>query len=68
MHGWHHTDEQLTQTILEGSPRTEKMPAWKATLDKNDALAIIAYLKTFWGETQKRCQGPGHMDRACLAQ
>jgi len=68
MHGWHHTDEQLTQTILEGSPRTEKMPAWKATLDQDDALAIIAYLKTFWGETQKRCQGPGHMDRACLAQ
>lgn len=66
MHGWHHTDEQLTQTILEGSPRTDKMPAWKETLDGEDTAAIIAYLKTLWGETQRRCQGPGHMDRACL--
>ncbi|MEH6473911.1 MAG: c-type cytochrome, partial [Halopseudomonas sp.] len=66
MHGWHHTDEQLVKTIMDGSPRTDKMPAWKGTLSETDALAAIAYLKTFWGEKQKRCQGPGHMDKNCL--
>ncbi|MEH6823505.1 MAG: c-type cytochrome [Motiliproteus sp.] len=66
MHGWHHTDEQLVKTILEGSPRTPKMPAWKGTLSEADALATITYLKTLWGDTQKRCQGSGHMDRNCL--
>ncbi|MEH6650310.1 MAG: c-type cytochrome [Motiliproteus sp.] len=66
MHGWHHTDEQLVKTILEGSPRTPKMPAWKGTLSEADVLATIGYLKTLWGDTQKRCQGPGHMDRNCL--
>lgn len=66
MHGWHHTDEQLVKTIMEGSPRTDKMPAWKGTLSEADALDTVAYLKTLWGEKQKRCQGPGHMDRNCL--
>jgi mono/diheme cytochrome c family protein len=66
MHGWHHTDQQLVQTILEGSARTSRMPAWKGSLSESDALSTIAYLKTLWGETQKRCQGPGHMDRGCL--
>ncbi|OMH31795.1 c-type cytochrome [Motiliproteus sp. MSK22-1] len=65
-HAWHHTDDQLLKTIMEGSPRTSKMPAWKATLSKDDALDAIAYLKSLWGETQKRCQGPKHMDRACI--
>lgn len=66
MHGWHHSDEQLVKTILEGSPRTDKMPAWKGTLTEADAMAAIAYLKTLWGDTQRRCQGARHMDRGCI--
>ena len=67
MHTWHHTDQQLLRTIREGSPRTDKMPAWKQQLSDDQILTIIAYLKSMWGEPQKRCQGPKHMDRSCLS-
>ena len=68
MHVWHHTDDGLVATILQGSPRNPRMIAWsEAGLTEDDARAIISYLKTTWGPTQIRCQGPGHMDMACLA-
>jgi mono/diheme cytochrome c family protein len=61
-HAWHHTDEALEKTILEGSPRSERMMAWKnAGLTKQDAQNLIAYIKSLWTQRELDCQGPKHM-------
>lgn len=61
-HAWHHTDDDLKKTIREGSPRTEKMPAWKALLSDHDLDALIAYMKSLWTPRELACQGPKHMN------
>jgi mono/diheme cytochrome c family protein len=62
-HAWHHTDEQLVETILDGSSRNPRMIAWKNQLSKNDARALVEYIKSLWSERiRKYCQGPKHMD------
>jgi len=60
-HAWHHSDENLTKTILDGSPRTSRMPAWKHTLKKTDARDLVDYIKSLWGQRALDCQGPKHM-------
>lgn len=60
-HAWHHSDENLIQTILEGSPRTSQMPAWKSVLSKRDAADLVAYMKSLWSDQALSCQGPKHM-------
>jgi len=60
-HSWHHTDEQLTETIAFGSPRTGKMPAWKDILSAADISNVIAYIKSMWTQRELDCQGPKHM-------
>jgi mono/diheme cytochrome c family protein len=63
-HAWHHSDEALTNTILEGSRRTERMPGWKSLLTRENAIDLVAYIKSLWGERALACQGPKHM--ACM--
>jgi mono/diheme cytochrome c family protein len=61
-HAWHHTDEALQKTILEGSPRTERMMPWKkAGLNEANAQDLIAYIKSLWTQRELDCQGPKHM-------
>ncbi len=60
-HAWHHSDDDLIKTILEGSPRTNQMPAWKKVLSKRDAADLVAYMKSLWGTRALECQGPKHM-------
>ena len=61
-HAWHHTDDALEETILEGSPRTQRMMAWKnAGLTKQNARDLIAYIKSLWTQRELDCQGPKHM-------
>ena len=60
-HSWHHTDDQLVETILNGSPRTERMKPWKETLSNKQARDIVAYMKSLWGPRALDCQGPKHM-------
>ncbi len=60
-HAWHHTDEALVRVILDGSPRTKRMPAWKNVLKTQDAFDIVAYMKSLWGARALECQGPKHM-------
>ncbi|MBT3348277.1 MAG: cytochrome c [Thiotrichales bacterium] len=61
-HAWHHTDEALIKTILEGSTRQSRMPAWgEAGVTKRDAAILVAYIKSLWGERIKGCQGAKHM-------
>lgn len=69
-HTWHHSDRNLTDIILNGSgemgemmrrmmgvpQETPRMPAFKGTLSENDVRAILAYIKTFWTDEQRRFQ------------
>jgi mono/diheme cytochrome c family protein len=60
-HAWHHSDDDLVNTILEGSPRNDRMQAWKAILSEQNARDIVAYMKSLWGQRALDCQGPKHM-------
>lgn len=63
-HAWHHSDDDLTAFILNGSPRTARMPAWKGLLTESQVRDIVAYIKSLWGPRAIECQGPKHM--ACM--
>ncbi|MBX3646362.1 MAG: c-type cytochrome [Rhodocyclaceae bacterium] len=66
-HAWHHTDEQLQNTILKGSPvPNSRMVGWEGRLKPQDAQDLIAYMKSMWNERALRCQGPKHMDPGCM--
>lgn len=60
-HAWHHGDDDLTAFILNGWPRTARMPAWKGTLSESQVRDIVAYIKSLWGPRAIACQGPQHM-------
>lgn len=61
-HAWHHTDDALAKTILEGSPRTERMKAWgKEGVNDENAADLVAYIKSLWTQRELDCQGPKHM-------
>jgi len=60
-HAWHHSDDDLDKFILQGSPRTPRMPAWKNVLSEKNVRDIIAYFKSLWGPRAIECQGPKHM-------
>ncbi|MBL6928705.1 MAG: c-type cytochrome [Rhodospirillales bacterium] len=62
MHAWHHADEQLIGTILEGLPESERMIAWKEQdMVREEAESIVAYMKSLWDFRALACQGPRHM-------
>jgi len=63
-HGWHHSDSQLVETILNGSPRNERMIAWKDLLSPQDAENVVVYIKSLWNFRSLACQGARHM--ACM--
>ena len=61
-HAWHHTDEALAKTILDGSARAPRMAAWKeAGISEHDARDLVAYIKSLWSKRELECQGPKHM-------
>ncbi len=60
-HGWHHADAQLAQTIREGSPRNERMIAWKDLLNGEAVRNVVAYVKSLWSFRSLACQGRRHM-------
>jgi mono/diheme cytochrome c family protein len=61
-HAWHHTDEALQKTILEGSKRTARMAAWKNSgVSEADSHDLVAYIKSLWTQRELDCQGPKHM-------
>ena len=60
-HGWHHSDVQLIHTIHEGSPRNERMIAWKDVLDAEAVRNVVAYVKSLWSFRSRACQGRRHM-------
>jgi mono/diheme cytochrome c family protein len=64
-HAWHHNDDALVKTILEGSPREPRMAAFKDVLAREDAVDIVAYMKSLWGPRALACQGARHMAKEC---
>ncbi len=62
-HAWHHTDDAIVKTILDGSPREPRMLAWKtAGLNEKNARDLVAYIKSLWTQRELDCQGPKHME------
>jgi len=61
-HGWHHSDQGIVETILNGSERNERMIAWKETLSRDDAENLVAYIKSLWNFRSIACQGSRHMN------
>ena len=59
-HAWHHSDEQLIHTIMNGIPQRQ-MPAWGQVLSEKEAAQIVAYIKSLWSQKILECQGPKHM-------
>lgn len=62
-HTWHHADADLIEIIrrggqaVYGSPTfTSGMPAFGDVLSEAEIDAVLAYIKTFWGDEQRDYQ------------
>lgn len=61
-HAWHHDDEQLIETILEGGiERGGRMPGLKSLLSRENARELVVYMKALWRPRELACQGAKHM-------
>lgn len=66
-HAWHHEDAQLLSMILDKPAPDSRMPAWRGVLTQDDAIDLLAYIKTLWSpHIVANCQGAKHMQ--CMAQ
>lgn len=56
-HTWHHADDLLLDLIAKGGdfPQT-KMPAFGQQLTDGEILAILEYIKTWWGPEERAFQ------------
>ncbi len=64
-HGYHHSDEDMRKTILEGSEREPRMRSFKDRLSEAEIGDLIAYIKSLWGPRALACQGKRHMAPEC---
>lgn len=65
-HAWHHEDEQLLAMILDKPAPDSVMPAWRGVLSREEALDILAYIKSLWSPyILANCQGAKHM--SCMS-
>jgi S-disulfanyl-L-cysteine oxidoreductase SoxD len=61
-HAWHHPDSVLTQTIMEGTTRSDlavpdiAMPPFRAVLRPTEIRTLIAFFKASWTVDQQRHQ------------
>jgi mono/diheme cytochrome c family protein len=56
-HTWHHDDELLLNLIANGSDFPEsQMPTFGDTLSDEEIIAIIEYIKTWWGPQERTFQ------------
>lgn len=53
-HTWHHPDQVLIAAIYNGQtlPNFQPMPAFKSQLSVDEIISILAYIKTWWGESE----------------
>lgn len=65
-HAWHHEDAQLVSMILDRPVPDSRMPAWRGVLSGDDAIDLVAYIKSLWTPfIRANCQGAKHM--ACVS-
>lgn len=56
-HTWHHADSLLLQIIADGgSMPNSGMPGYANTLTEEERVAVLAYIKTFWGPHETEFQ------------
>lgn len=56
-HTWHHPDAQLLAIIAQGgSMANSRMPSFDQEMSQDDMRAVLAYIKTFWGEEERTYQ------------
>ncbi len=57
-HTWHHADAQLTGIIANGNPDFPgtRMPAFRQQLSEEEMLAVLEYIKTWWGPQERDFQ------------
>lgn len=55
MNGSDEVHEMMRELIQVPEDRS-RMPAWRDILSEEDVRAIIAHIKTFWTEEQRRFQ------------
>ena len=56
-HTWHHADQLLLQIMANGGSRpNSSMPGFREQLTATEMAAILAYIKTFWGEQELEFQ------------
>ena len=56
-HTWHHADVLLLEIIADGGSRpTSAMPGFADVLSQDEMIAILEYIKTFWGEGERAFQ------------
>lgn len=52
-HTWHHADSLLLQIIADGgSMPNSAMPGFADALTEEERVAVLAYIKTFWGRRE----------------
>jgi photosystem II stability/assembly factor-like uncharacterized protein len=64
-HAWHHSDADIVKTIMNGSTRDKRMPAFKEQVSESQARELLGYVKSLWGARALRCQGEKHMSKEC---
>lgn len=56
-HTWHHPDQQLLGIIARGGllPNSD-MPGYEGILTEEEMVAVLEYIKTFWGPEELEFQ------------
>lgn len=56
-HTWHHPDQVLLEVIARGgSLPNSAMPAYADILSPEESVAVLEYIKTFWGRQEREYQ------------
>ena len=56
-HTWHHPDQVLLEVIARGgSLPNSAMPAYADILSPEESVAVLDYIKTFWGRQEREYQ------------
>jgi len=56
-HTWHHPDDVLLEVIARGgSLPNSAMPAYADILSPEESVAVLEYIKTFWGRQEREYQ------------
>jgi len=65
-HAWHHSDVELRKTILKGLPDPWPMPGFENVITPQQAVLLVAYIKSLWSRETLACQGRRHI--ACMTR